>query len=88
MIGDLHVRIVPQAPPRRRREVRTERPSRNHLWVKGFWHHTGSDWSWNDGRWSERPQRRAKWIAPKYKRTRGGYRYIPGHWSHERLIYN
>jgi hypothetical protein len=88
MLGDLHVRIVPQAPPQRRREVRTERPGPNHVWQSGFWHHTGSDWNWNDGRWSEPPRRHAHWVAPRYQKVRGGTRYIPGHWSHERVIYN
>lgn len=88
MIGDLHVRIVPQAPPRRRREVRIASPGRNHVWQSGYWNHTGADWSWNEGRWSERPRARARWIAPRYQRIRGGYRYIPGHWSHQRVIYN
>ena len=87
MIGDLHVRIVPQAPPQRRHEVRTDRPSRNHVWQSGYWNHTGTDWAWNDGRWSERPRARAYWIAPRYQRVRGGYRYIPGHWSTEHVIY-
>lgn len=88
MLGDLHVRIVPQARPQRRREVRSERPGPRYVWIKGDWHHTGQEWSWSDGRWSEPPQRRARWIAPRYQKVRGGYRYVPGHWSHQRLIYN
>ena len=88
MLGDLHVRIVPQAPPARQHEVRTARPDRNSVWQGGYWHHTGTDWSWNNGRWSDRPQARARWIAPRYQKVRGGVRYIPGHWSHEKVIYN
>lgn len=87
MIGDLHVRIVPNAPPRRRHEVRGERPGPHHIWRGGFWLHTGSDWAWNEGGWVERPRARAYWVAPRYKRVRGGYQYIPGHWSHEHVIY-
>jgi hypothetical protein len=86
MPGDLHVRIVPQARPALRHEVRTERPSPNHVWVGGFWHHTGTDWNWNDGRWAERPQPKARWVAPRYQKAKGGTRYSPGHWSHEHLI--
>jgi WXXGXW repeat (2 copies) len=88
MPGDLHVRIVTNAPPERQREVRTERPDRNHVWQGGYWHHTGSDWNWNNGRWAPRPQARASWVAPRYQKVRGGVRYIPGHWSHEHVIYN
>ncbi len=88
MPGDLHVRIVGNAPPARRHEVRTARPDRNSVWQGGYWHHTGTDWSWNNGRWSDRPQgqRRASWVAPRYKKVKGGTRYMPGHWSNERLI--
>jgi hypothetical protein len=88
MPGDLHVRIVPQAPPERRHEVRPERSDPNHVWVGGFWHHTGQEWSWNDGRWYAPPRHHAHWVAPKYKKVKGGIRYIPGHWSHEKVIYN
>ena len=88
MPGDLHVRIVPQAPPQRRHEVRVERPGPNHVWQSGYWNHTGTDWSWSDGRWSERPRARARWIAPRYRKVRGGYQYIPAHWSHEHVIYD
>lgn len=86
--GDLHVRVVTSAPPARQHEVRTERPDGNHVWQAGYWHHTGSDWNWNSGRWAERPQAHASWVAPRYQKVHGGTRYIPGHWSHEKLIYN
>jgi hypothetical protein len=86
MPGDLHVRIVDTPRPALRHEVRTERPGPNYLWVGGFWHHTGTEWTWNDGRWTEPPQPHAKWIAPRYEKVKGGTRYSPGHWSHERLI--
>jgi WXXGXW repeat (2 copies) len=88
MPGDLHVRIVDTPRPAFRHEVRTERPSPNHVWVGGFWHHTGTDWNWNDGRWAEPPQRHSRWVAPRYQKRHDGMRYSPGHWSHEHLIYN
>lgn len=84
---DLHVRIVPNGPPERRHEIRTGRAEPNHVWVGGYWHHTGQDWVWNDGGWVVRPSRHVRWIPPRYQRVRGGYRYIPGHWSNQRLIY-
>ena len=73
MPGDLHVRIVDSPRPALRHEVRTERPGRHHVWQGGYWHHTGSEWNWNDAR---------------YQKVHGGTRYIPGHWSTERVIYN
>ena len=88
MPGDLHVRIVDSPRPAFRHEVRIERPSRNHVWQGGYWHHTGSEWNWSDGRWAEPPRAHARWIAPRYQKVHGGIRYTPGHWSTERLIYN
>jgi hypothetical protein len=87
MPGDLHVRIVTNAPPMRQHEVRTERPDRNHVWQAGYWHHTGMDWNWNDGRWSE-PRPNAHWVNASYKKVKGGTRYTPAHWSNEKLIYD
>ena len=86
MPGDLHVRIVDTPRPALRHEVRPERPGPNHVWVGGFWHHTGTEWTWNDGRWTEPPQPHSKWVAPRYQKVKGGTRYSPGHWSHEHLI--
>ncbi len=88
MPGDLHVRIVNSPRPALRREVRSERPGRHHVWQGGYWHHTGSEWNWSDGRWAEPPRAHARWIGARYQRVRGGTRYIPGHWSTERVIYN
>ena len=88
MLGDLHVRIVPEAPPPPRHEVVIVRPGQRYVWVKGYWHHTGQEWSWSDGRWSEPPRAHSRWVGARYKKVHGGTRYIPGHWSHEHVIYN
>ena len=88
MPGDLHVRIVQEARPPLRQEVMTARPGPNHMWIKGYWHHTGQAWSWYDGRWSEPPRAHATWVGARYQKVRGGTRYTPGHWSHEHVLYN
>lgn len=88
MMGDLHVRIVQDAPPARRHEVRSARPDSSHKWVKGYWHHTGQEWSWNDGRWAQPPVRHAHWVGAKYQRYHGQTRYIPAHWSNQTVVYN
>ena len=88
MPGDLHVRIVTEAPPPRRHEVTVVRPGPHHTYIKGYWHHSGEAWAWSDGRWSEPPRKHAHWVKPKYKHVKGGTRYTPGHWSYEKVIYN
>jgi hypothetical protein len=85
MPGDLHVRIVQEAPPPLRHEVVIARPGPNHVWIKGYWHHTGEAWSWNDGCWSE-PRAHAHWVNARYQKVHGGTRYTPGHWSNEHVI--
>jgi hypothetical protein len=91
-VPELRVRVVPSDRPHdvRPREVvpYDARPSKNHQWIKGYYHHDGSDWRWNDGRWAEPPARHARWIAPQYKKVHGGTRYVPGHWSTEVVIQN
>jgi hypothetical protein len=88
MPGDLHVRIVQEARPALRHEVEIERLGPHHVWIKGYWHHTGQAWGWNDGRWSEPPRSHTHWVGARYQKVKGGYRYTPGHWSHEHVIYN
>jgi hypothetical protein len=87
---ELRIRIAPAPPPPRRHEVilYDSRPSKQHQWLPGHWHHDGHDWTWNEGRWAAPPARRAHWIGPQYKKVRGGVRYVPGHWSTERVIYD
>jgi hypothetical protein len=82
----LEIRIGRQAPPRIRRERRAVRPSRDAVWVAGFWDWQGDSWVWIPGRWVVPEARRARWIAPRYVRIAGGWRYIPGHWSNQRVI--
>jgi hypothetical protein len=84
--GDLHIRVTHDARPAIRHEVVTERPGPNHVWIKGYWHHTGEAWAWNEGRWMEPPQPHAHWVAARYQKVHDGTRYTPGHWSHEHVI--
>jgi hypothetical protein len=84
-LGAVHVRVAPDAPPPPRREVRMERPSRNHVWIAGYWDRQDDRWAWAPGRWEEPSQRDARWVRPQYRREEGAYRYEPGHWSHQRM---
>ena len=48
------VRVEPQPmapPPAQRSEERPPRPSTNAEWISGYWHWSGKDWLWLDGRW-------------------------------------
>ena len=59
-------------------------------WIRGYWHHSGEAWAWNDGRWAERRtvMRTPTGSTPGTRMVKGGTRYTPGHWSYEKVIYN
>lgn len=82
----LEIRIGHSAPPAFRQEVRTVRPSRDHVWARGSWDWQGNDWAWTPGRW-DRPERRgSRWIQARYAREGSGWRYEPAHWSYQRVV--
>jgi hypothetical protein len=81
----LHIRVAPDAPPRPRVEVRPMRPSRNHVWIGGYWDRQDDRWAWAPGRWEQPAERNHRWVKPRYQREGGAYRYEPGHWSHQKL---
>ena len=84
-IGQVFVRIAPEPPPAPRMEVRMSPPSRDHVWVEGYWDRVRDRWTWCPGRW-ERPARQGvAWVRPQYLREGDAWRYEPGHWSHQRL---
>lgn len=72
--------VVPEPPPRVRVEVRTVRPSRDHIWVDGYWNWHEHSYVWIGGRWGIPPQRGRVWVAPRYERAERGGHYTSGHW--------
>lgn len=84
-LGAVRIRISPEAPPPPRVEVRMSRPSRDYVWIGGYWDRQDDRWAWAPGRWEQPAQRGSQWIRPEYRREDGAYRYQPGHWSHQRV---
>ncbi len=58
---------VERRPPREIVEVLPARPFPHAVWVKGYWHWTGSSYVWVSGRWSA---------------ARPGYVWRQPHWAH------
>jgi hypothetical protein len=50
------------------------------VWVAGYWHWTGMQYTWIPGHWENAPPGTA-WAAPKYVRADGGYFYEAGGWK-------
>jgi hypothetical protein len=84
-LGPVRIRIAPDAPPRPRVETRPARPSRNHVWIGGYWDRQDDRWAWAPGRWEEPGQRGSRWVEPRYRREGKAYRYEPAHWSHQKM---
>jgi hypothetical protein len=50
------------------------------VWVAGYWHWTGMQYTWIPGHWENAPPGTA-WAAPRYVRADGGYFYEAGGWK-------
>lgn len=75
--ADIVIRV---RPPRVVSERRSQRPSRNHVWVSGYQRWDGNGYKWNPGRWEQRPHARAKWVGHRWTRQRGNWVFVEGHW--------
>jgi hypothetical protein len=51
------------------------------VWVAGYWHWTGAQYTWVPGHW-ETPPHGSRWNAPAYTSRDGAYFYEAGHWDH------
>ncbi|MGH7271868.1 MAG: hypothetical protein ACREJ3_15670 [Polyangiaceae bacterium] len=71
-------------PPQPVREVRSPPPKNvRAIWVAGYWHWTGMQYTWIPGHW-ESARAGAEWRAPHYTVREGVYFYEPGGWSTRR----
>jgi hypothetical protein len=67
-------------PPAPMAEIRPLPPAGRMVWVAGYWHWTGMQYTWIPGHWEgERPG--AAWRAPRYSLREGVYFYEPGGWA-------
>ncbi len=71
---------VNEAPPPPREEVVVERPSRDHIWIAGYWGWNHGRHEWVSGHWELPPRGRHEWIAPRWERRGSGYVFFRGYW--------
>jgi YXWGXW repeat-containing protein len=67
-------------PPEPVQEVRPSSGRPMGVWIAGYWHWTGMQYTWIPGHWEEGPPG-ARWRAPRYLLRDGVYYYEPGGWS-------
>ena len=72
--------IVKKRPPAPRREVRSHRPSRRHVWVPGHWEWRRSKYVWVRGHWAVPPRAGSVWVAGHWSKHADGWVFAAGFW--------
>lgn len=72
--------VVVAPPPPVRHEVVYARPSRNHVWIPGYWSWQHGRYVWIAGHYSLPPRGRDRWVEPRWERRGSSYVFIDGHW--------
>lgn len=68
--------------PRAAVVIRTEAPSRNHIWVSDEWTYRGGRYENVPRHWEVPPANRRHWVGGKWRNERGrGNYWISGHWN-------
>ncbi|HEY4245728.1 MAG TPA: YXWGXW repeat-containing protein [Lacunisphaera sp.] len=78
---DLNVYLGAPPPPRHEVIVERDRPSRNHVWVEGYWANRHGRHEWIAGHWELPPHGRTVWVAPRWEKRDRGYVFIEGYWA-------
>lgn len=73
--------VVTQAPPALQQEVVTAQPTRDHVWVAGYWTWRNNRYEWVAGHWQVPPRSGSTWIPPRWEPEGGAYRYYEGYWQ-------
>lgn len=78
----VNLNFVAQPPPPPRREViiERERPSHEHIWVKGYYVWREGRHAWIAGHWERPPHAHAVWVEPRWERHPEGHLFIEGYW--------
>jgi WXXGXW repeat (2 copies) len=75
------VGFISREPPPLRVEVMSERPSAEHVWIRGHWSGNGNDYAWTAGHWERREQGRREWVEGKWEHEKRGWHWVEGHWN-------
>lgn len=73
--------VVTQAPPALQEDTRIARPSRQHVWLAGYWSWRDDRYVWMAGHWDLPPTSRSVWTAPRWEQEGSDYRFYEGFWN-------
>ena len=71
---------VDRAPPAPYSEQMLPSPGAGHVWVGGYWHWTGRDYTWTRGHWARPAHGHSQWVPGHWRRDQRGHHWVPGHW--------
>ncbi|HEY4013482.1 MAG TPA: hypothetical protein VGM06_09095 [Polyangiaceae bacterium] len=72
--------VVTGPPPAPMEETRPPPLAARSVWIPGYWHWSGMQYTWIPGHW-EAAAPGARWRAPRYLLHDGVYYYEPGGWG-------
>ncbi len=71
---------VPPPPPRHEVVIESQRPSREHVWIKGYYVWRDGHHAWIAGHWERPPHPHAVWVEPRWEAHPQGHVFIEGCW--------
>ena len=74
---------APAPPPPLLVETQGTPPSRESVWIPGFWAWSGHRSAWVAGEWSA-PYPGHSWVEGHWKRNGGAFSWVAGRWSRNR----
>lgn len=74
--AQVYVNVRPEPPV----IVRTEAPSREHIWIGEDWEERNGAYVHVGGHWALPPHRGQIWVGGHWVHRRGGWYWIHGHW--------
>jgi hypothetical protein len=80
-VGSFSTGVAVSGPPPEPMQETHPPPGRpGLLWIPGYWHWSGMQYTWIPGHWEDGPVG-TRWRAPRYLLRDGVYYYEPGGWS-------
>jgi hypothetical protein len=72
--------VASSEPPDPIYEEPTDPTADDDVWIPGYWHWAGADWTWVDGTW-RLPPLGMSYVEPYYERVGARVVYVGGYWG-------
>jgi len=75
------IMVKDAVPPPRGDETPPDSPSKEYIWVPGYWKYEGGEYVWEAANWVKPPPSMTTWVPPTAEKRGDGYAFTPGHWQ-------